>query len=174
MVSVLLGRAVPSEVSLFKPTRDDPSQFEVMAESHQKRFTEEFVLSDNRPDLLNVKILDEPSYIGNAGIATKVPLNHPSLGVDVKRLIPTLWAIILSKAIQAGLRATSSVDLETDKDENINLPVLRVYLNARAPQALAFWDGLDFDIDRWLSHLNSKDREVVQQDFGLRIHWLAP
>ena len=40
-----------------------------------------------------------------------------------------------------------------------------------AAQAFAFWDGLDKDMDRWLSKQDEATKDIILHDLGLRIHW---
>jgi hypothetical protein len=96
---------------------------------------------------------------------------HPALTQNVRQLLPQLWAIVLSKALQSGLPARGYVDAESDKESGIQTAVLRVYLKANAAQALAFWNGLDPDLEAWMALLNKVNRTIAQRDLVLRIHW---
>lgn len=97
--------------------------------------------------------------------------NHPSLTDRILRLTTIFWTIVLSKALQSGLAVEGAIDVEENVEETSSRVVLRVYVDASAEQALAFWDGLAVDMDRWLEHLDSVDQRMVMKDIGLRVHW---
>ena len=97
--------------------------------------------------------------------------NHPALTDTIRRIIKLLWTSVLSKALQSNLVADGAVDVEEFKEEEGSQVVLRVYLEASASQALAFWDGLEVDLDRLMNHLDKRSKQVLVSDIGLRIHW---
>ena len=97
--------------------------------------------------------------------------NRPAFTQSVRRLLPQLWAIVLSKALQSGIKAAGAIDAETDRDSGALTAILRVYLDANAAQALAFWNGLDSDLEGWMARLNTANRLVAQRDVSLRVHW---
>lgn len=99
-------------------------------------------------------------------------IKHHHLFTDrTMPLVNILWNIVLSQALQTGLRVSGMVDVEEDAEESTNQVVLRVYVQASAVQTLAFWDGLDNDVGRWLDHLDTTRREIVTDKIGLRLHW---
>jgi hypothetical protein len=119
---------------------------------------------------LDVTIAGKP--VGrNLGVGFSVPRSHLAFRPPSLRLLRILWAVVASKALQSGLSIRGVVDVETDRDEGTNLPVLRVYLDTTAAPALAFWDGLEPDLDRWMSREDEGTREQILNDIGLRIHW---
>lgn len=103
----------------------------------------------------------------------KHPLRpSPHLTQNVLKLSKVLWAIVVSKALQSGFPISRGVlDVESDPEEGTARPVLRVYTMASAVQAIAFWDSLSIELDKWLLNQRFSDRRVVMQDLGLRFHW---
>lgn len=92
----------------------------------------------------------------------------------INRLLPSLRAIIVSKALQSGLPIFRPVvDVEADPEEGTSQLVMRVYVDASPAQTLAFWDSLDIELDRWLKRLDHNDGQAVLKDIGLRFHWSA-
>ena len=103
----------------------------------------------------------QPSFIGNP----------PAITNRLKDLINIFWCVVLSKALQSGLHPTGAIDVENDEEDDTSQVVLRVFLDVSPSQAIAFWDGLAVDLDRWFASLDETNRSTVQRDIGLRIHW---
>jgi len=98
--------------------------------------------------------------------------NHSSFTSRVRDMAIRLHAVVASRALQTGISILASqLDFEQDPDEETVTPILRVMLDASPAQALAFWDSLDTDLDRWLQHLDPPGRTVLETVLGLRIHW---
>jgi hypothetical protein len=115
---------------------------------------------------------DVPSFVGNQRLRALVRANHPALSGLIKPLADRLWTVVLTKTLQSGVGARGVLDVESSHEElDSGRPVLRVYLDASAPQALAFWDGLESELDRWLEHLNDKERDIALGTLALRVHW---
>lgn len=96
----------------------------------------------------------------------------PVLTNKVRKLLATLYAIVISRALQVGIplqRSTISVFEDTVEQERI--AILRLTCNVNAPQALAFWDSLEPDLQTWLRTLGENDRTTYITRVGLRIHW---
>jgi hypothetical protein len=98
--------------------------------------------------------------------------HHPKLTSSVRALMPILHAIVVSKALRTGTPVASTVvDIEEDPEELAARVVLRTYLKVQAAQAFAFWGSLDYEIDRWVSALATREREMMTGEVGLRFHW---
>jgi hypothetical protein len=90
----------------------------------------------------------------------------------VKRLAPTLHAIIASKAARAAFPIEQAYfDVDDDDDDESRQLVVVVRARANAPQTLAFWSSLDYELDHWLVELNPADQEIVTNRLGLRFVW---
>lgn len=97
---------------------------------------------------------------------------HPLLTVNVRNLAQTFWAVVHSKALQAGFPVSRALlDVEQDPEEGTGQAVIRVYTQASAVQALAFWDSLAIEIDRWTQRLGGEQRRTLLERIGLRFHW---
>lgn len=95
-----------------------------------------------------------------------------ALTVSVRRLLRTLWAIVVSRAMQVSfpLRRTV-VSVFEDPTEQERKAVLRLGCNATVAQALAFWDSLEPDLQDWLKTLSKNDRTTFITNVSLRVHW---
>ncbi|MDO8614438.1 MAG: hypothetical protein Q7T33_01720 [Dehalococcoidia bacterium] len=89
------------------------------------------------------------------------------------QLAATLWNVIVSKALQSGLSVDGVIDVEEAIEEQTSQLVLRVKVHGIATQALAFWSSLDADIDRWMTRLPDRERNIFLSDVGLRFAWAA-
>lgn len=98
--------------------------------------------------------------------------NNPAITSTVRNLLRDFWAIVVSKAMQTSLPIDkTSIAVFNDLDEDRTQVVLRVLTGARASQAVAFWEGLDREINEWVSQLNDRNRLIFMRDISLRIHW---
>ena len=99
---------------------------------------------------------------------------HHLITQSAKRLLRSLRSIVLSKALKSGLNVDRlTVDIESDPEELTSLIAFRVYIDASAAQAMAFWDSLDIELGRWLAHLGTRDRRTMMERIGLRFHWVV-
>lgn len=144
------------------PARVVPSPHQVMPASPQS-------LSDQR--LVLAKDLAESQQTGVSTALRKLTKHHHLFTDRTMNLVTILWHIVLSQALQAGLTVSGYIDAEEDSEEQASQVVLRVYVEASAVQTLAFWDGLDDDLGRWLDRLPPTNRDVAMHKIGLRLHW---
>lgn len=96
----------------------------------------------------------------------------PILTNSVRRLLRTLWAIVVSRSLQIRfplLRTILSVFV--DPTEQKRKAVLRLVSDGSAAQTLAFWDSLEPDLEGWVKTLNENDRHIFITKLGLRFHW---
>ena len=94
------------------------------------------------------------------------------LTTAVRRLAPILHAIIASKASRAGLKIREAYfDVDRDDEEDSRQLTMIVRVDANAAQALAFWNSLDYELDRWLAQLSKGEQEVLTNRLGLRFVW---
>lgn len=107
------------------------------------------------------------SEIDEGDTASQAVLTAP-----VKRLAPIMHAIIASKASRTGLRINQPYfDVDRDDEENTRQLVVIFPVIANGAQALAFWNSLDYEMDRWLAQLTLQDRDIVTTRLGLRFVW---
>jgi len=99
-------------------------------------------------------------------------IRSPVLTSTTLALLQTLWAIVVSKAIQRQfpIRRTA-VAIFSNPEEDWHQVLLRVFVEANAAQAIAFWDSLESDLQEWVSKLSAHQRLVFLNQVSLRIHW---
>lgn len=91
---------------------------------------------------------------------------------ELRRMVPILRAIVLSKSAQAQVPIERiRLDLEHDEEENSDQLVLVMHTSVTGVQALAFWNSLDVELDRWLMSIPERDRDMVTNRVGLRFAW---
>ncbi len=98
--------------------------------------------------------------------------HDPALTSTVRSMLRTLWAIVVSRAIQSEfpLRRTA-VSVFRDPEEEQPRALLRLFVKANAAQAIAFWDSLEKDLQDWLGGLNEHRRLTFLRTISLRVHW---
>lgn len=91
---------------------------------------------------------------------------------SVRKLLRTLWAIVVSRALQINFPLSkTAVSIFEDPTERERKAVLRLVCKANASQALAFWDSLETDLQDWVKMLTENDRTTFITKLGLRVHW---
>jgi hypothetical protein len=98
--------------------------------------------------------------------------HDPVLTSTVRDMLRTLWAIVVSRAIQTEfpLRRTA-VSVFRDPEEEHPRALLRLSVKANAAQAIAFWDSLEKDLQDWLNGLHENYRLTFLRTISLRVHW---
>ncbi|MDP2726107.1 MAG: hypothetical protein Q8P59_01055 [Dehalococcoidia bacterium] len=101
------------------------------------------------------------------------PTKHDPILTDlVRKLLTTLWAIVVSRALQAHFPlAQTTVSVFHDPTEQESKAILRLTCTASGAQAIAFWDSLEPDLHGWLQTLKENDRTTFISKLGLRVHW---
>ncbi|MBI4188842.1 MAG: hypothetical protein HY529_06515 [Chloroflexi bacterium] len=98
--------------------------------------------------------------------------NHPVLTRQVRMLLETLWAIVVSRATQTRFPIRDTVvSIFTDPDEKSSKAVLRITCLTNASQALAFWDSIETDLQEWLEVLPESDRTRFLTKISMRVYW---
>jgi len=98
--------------------------------------------------------------------------NFPEMTSTVRRLIRVFWAIVVSKALQSFFPINrTEISVFNDPAEERKQVTLRLFTEANASQAVAFWDSLENDVKGWISTLNDRDKLIFIRDISLRIHW---
>lgn len=98
---------------------------------------------------------------------------HPVLTNQVRMLLRTLWAIVVSRSTQLRFPLSKTVvSVFIDPTEGESKAVLRLSCNASISQALAFWDSLEPDLQSWLNNLTEYERAVFITKISLRVYWL--
>lgn len=98
--------------------------------------------------------------------------HDPILTDSVRKLLTTLWAIVVSRAVQTRFPlGRTTVSVFQDPTEQERKALLRLTCNASGAQALAFWDSLEPDLQSWLDKLSENDRTTFITKLGLRVHW---
>jgi hypothetical protein len=101
-----------------------------------------------------------------------INIHNPAITTTVRNLLRNFWAIVVSKALQAHLKVDkTSIAIFNDTAEDRLQVVLRVFIEANASQAMAFWESLENDIQEWVSKLDDRKRLVFVRDISLRVHW---
>lgn len=109
---------------------------------------------------------------------TKIPKlewpeqQDPVLTDIVLKLIKSLWAIVVSRALQLRFPLVRTiVSTFVDPTEHEHKAVLRLMCDASVSQAIAFWDSLEDDLQDWMETLSDRERALVISKLGLRVHW---
>ena len=98
--------------------------------------------------------------------------SHPVLTNQVRALLQTLWAIVVSRATQLRFPIRKTiVSIFKDPTEEETKAVLRLTCNANVTQALAFWDSLEPDLQDWLQTLSDPERTIFLTNIALRVYW---
>jgi hypothetical protein len=98
--------------------------------------------------------------------------SHPVLTHQVRALLQTLWAIVVSRALQLRFPICKTiVSVFTDPTEEETRAVLRLTCDANVTQALAFWDSLEPDLQDWLKTLSESERTIFLTRIALRVYW---
>ena len=98
--------------------------------------------------------------------------HDPILTSTVRDMLHKLRAIVVSRAMQTRfpLRRTV-VSVFRDPEEERSQALLRLFVDANAAQAIAFWDSLEKDLEDWLEGLDEHLRLRFLRDISLRVHW---
>jgi len=101
-----------------------------------------------------------------------IDMQDPALTSIVRGLLGHLWAIVVSKAIQTYFPITrTAVAIFRDTAEDRQQIVIRIFANASGSQAVSFWDGLENDMQEWITGLPEHQQKIILRDISLRIHW---
>jgi hypothetical protein len=101
-----------------------------------------------------------------------INLHHPALTSKVRSLLRNFWAIVVSKALQSAFPITrTAIAVFSDPAEDRQQVVLRVFAEANATQAVAFWESLESNIQEWILGLDNSSRLTFLRKISLRIHW---
>ncbi len=93
---------------------------------------------------------------------------------SIRRLASIIHAIVASKAARTRLPISDVYfDVDTDFDEGTKGLVLVFQVHAGIAQALAFWNSLDYELNRWVPKLSIVDQEIVTNRIALRFVWAA-
>ena len=97
---------------------------------------------------------------------------HRALSRNIRLLADQLWAIVQAKALQSGFPIHSAeLDVDEDPVEGIAKAVIFVSSSASASEVFAFWDGLGWDMERWVAKLDPKSREAAMERLVLHFSW---
>lgn len=114
----------------------------------------------------------EPEAEGTVPKLEGCNIVDPAITELVRKLVETYWAIVVSRALQSRFPLTkTSIAVVEDPEEKERIVTLRVLCKSTALQALAFWDSLEPDIERWLETLSEYEQSTVNSRLALRIHW---
>ena len=99
-------------------------------------------------------------------------IHSPVLTSNIRNLLRNFWAVVISKALQTSFPVLkTAIAVFSDPAEDRQQVVLRVFTEASASQAIAFWEGLENDIQDWMTGLDEQNRPIFLRDISLRIHW---
>jgi len=99
--------------------------------------------------------------------------NHNAALTDrIRILLNKFWAIVISQALQSIFPINkASVEIFRDPNEDRKKISIKVFTEATASQSVAFWEGLEDDIQDWLKTLDNHSKILFLRDISLRIHW---
>jgi hypothetical protein len=99
-------------------------------------------------------------------------IRNPILTSTIRKLLHTLWAIVVSKAMQVQFPVyKTTVAVFNDPSEDRHQALLRIFTEANAAQVTAFWDSLEGNLQDWISSLSEHQKFVFSNRVSLRIHW---
>lgn len=100
------------------------------------------------------------------------PPAHTALSTTTREIARILFAVVMSKAFEARFPITrASLAVDEDPEEDTNRAVLRFITPVRAAQAMAFWDSLESDLQRWRGTMTSASRRNTLDTLELRFFW---
>ena len=87
-------------------------------------------------------------------------LEHPAQTPLVRKLAGEYWAIVQSRAEEAGLPLRSA-RLTVDHDiEDVTWVTVKVRVGAPFDETMAFWDSLAPDVSQWVAQMDPESREA--------------
>lgn len=99
-------------------------------------------------------------------------IHNPALTDRVRVLLQYFWAIVMSQALQSTFPVNKAfVEVFSDPSENRKKVSIKVFAEATASQSVAFWEGLEDDIQEWVKTLDNHSKLLFLRDISLRIHW---
>lgn len=97
---------------------------------------------------------------------------HTYLAPEQLSLLSSLRAIILTSAAIARVPVGDLIfSTFTDPEENWTRVTCTVQVGIATEQALAFWDYLGAQIDRWRRGLPSRQSSLVNESFAVYVSW---
>jgi hypothetical protein len=99
-------------------------------------------------------------------------INNPVLTDKIRILLNKFWAIVLSQALQSDFPINKAfVEVFRDPNEDRKKVSIKMFVEATAGQSVAFWEGLEDDIQELVKTLDSHNKLLFLRDISLRIHW---
>ena len=99
-------------------------------------------------------------------------IHSPTFTSNIRDILLTFRAVVISKALQNSFPVReTTIAVINDPSEERKQVVLRLFTEAKASQAVAFWESLENDIQHWLNGLDERNRLIFLRDISLRIHW---
>jgi hypothetical protein len=125
-----------------------------------KMVSSQIGINENKADVIDIPELEN------------IRIHNAFLTSTRCTLIQTLWAIVTSKALQNSITLLrTSVSIFHDHSERRTQAILHVTIDANAGQAIAFWDGLENNIQEWITGLSESNRLIFLKDISLEIDW---
>ena len=98
--------------------------------------------------------------------------HNPVLTDRIRVLLIKFWAIVMSQALQSVFPIDKAfVEVFVDPNEDRKKISIKLFTEATASQSIAFWDGLEDDIQGWVKSLDNYSQILFLRDISLRIHW---
>jgi hypothetical protein len=127
---------------------------------------------DVEDSFLRASEIKRSTSIADIPVLEGLDSHNPFLTDRIRRLVDKFWAIIASQALQSTFPINKAlVVVFRDPNEDRNKISIKVFTEATASQSVAFWDGLEDDIQEWVKTLDNHSKLLFLRDISLRIHW---
>jgi hypothetical protein len=134
-------------------------------------FESEAQIPINRVSFADKRPQETRHIVGIPNLKWQTPTD-PALSDVVRKLVQKVWAVVVSKALHSRFPLEASlITVFEDPVSEDRKPVLRIYCNANAAQAIAFWKSLEENFQNLLQTLKGNDRETFLRKLDLTIHW---
>lgn len=123
-------------------------------------------------------VLTTEGLQASAELPSTVPLTvdadtRPYLVSDMAKLRDGLLSLILTHISMAGVSAREiRISLKRSPEEDWQEVVFRVFVDANAAQALAFWDSIGRAIMRWRPRLSRRAQRLLDEQIGVFVEWV--
>jgi len=91
---------------------------------------------------------------------------------EARRIIPILRAVVVTASLRAGVRVEElRVQSFIDPEEGWTRTIIVARVSCSPVQALAFWDYIGGQIDRWKATLPGDQADLVAETFSVCVEW---
>ena len=119
-----------------------------------------------------VRMIDGIEVRPASEVELDTSLEHPALTPLMRRLADEYWAIVKSRAEEAGLPLRSA-RLAIDHDiEDVVWVLVKVRVGAGFEETRAFHRSIGPDVERWIARMDTESREAMRR-LMLDLPWMA-